>query len=70
MPETNHLRNTHYEAMRDIGYTDEEIEKDWVQFCKEYEEYIEMVDKLEGDYRPFGSSVKVTHMEVAEEFMW
>jgi hypothetical protein len=74
MQETSHLRNAHYESMRSIGYTDEEIQKDWEQFCKEYEEYVAMVDKLEGNYRPFGSSVQAAHirsMEDAEkEFSW
>jgi Holliday junction resolvasome RuvABC DNA-binding subunit len=29
------LKNAHYEAMRKLGYTDEEIEKDWEQVLKD-----------------------------------
>lgn len=31
----NDLRNSHYKAMKDLGYTDEEIEKDFEQVLKD-----------------------------------
>lgn len=70
MQEVNHLRNAHYEAMRNIGYTDDEIDKDWRLFCKEYEDYIDLIHRCDGEYRPFGSSVQTTHVEDKEEIPW
>jgi hypothetical protein len=67
MQEVNHLKNAHYEAMRHIGYTDDEIEKDWELFCKEYDEYLDLVHRFEGEYKPFGSSVATVHIRDKEE---
>jgi len=59
------LRNAHYEAMHKRGFTDEEIEEDYKQLCKDLDIFYEELDK---NYRPFGSSVKKS--EIPEEVPW
>jgi hypothetical protein len=68
-----HLKTAHYEAMRGLGYTDEEIEKDWEVFVREYEEYLALMSVKTDEYRPFGSSVpakKLSAEEVKEPMPW
>ena len=50
------LRNAHYEAMKDQGLTDQEIEEDFKQFCKDLGL---QCDKLD-EYMPFGQGLKST----------
>lgn len=62
----NHLKEAHLGAMRELGYTEAEIEKDWIQFCKEYEEYLDAIGEINNEYKPFGSSL----VSVGKEEKW
>jgi hypothetical protein len=67
MQETNHLKNAHYAAMHDLGYSDEEIKEDWEIFVKEYEEFLDVtIGEASDDYRPFGSSVPAKPLSAEE----
>lgn len=75
MKETTHLRRAHYEAMNEMGYSDEDIEKDWAIFVEEYRKYIDDTCGVLGlpswpgnDYRPFGSSVRTKRLD--SKFEW
>jgi hypothetical protein len=46
-------------------FTDEEIEEDYKQLCKDLDIFYEELDK---HYKPFGSSVKKN--EIPEEVPW
>jgi hypothetical protein len=47
------------------GFTDEEIEEDYKQLCKDLDIFYEELDK---HYKPFGSSVKKE--DESEEVPW
>jgi len=49
------LRTAHYEAMRTLGLTDEEIEEDFKSVCEDLGIHHEELDKA---YKPFGSSTR------------
>lgn len=67
MKETHYLKNSHYEAMRDLGYTDDQIEEDWELFVKEYEEFLDLtLGRTADDYLPFGSSVPSKQLSAEE----
>ena len=72
MKQMTHLKSAHHDAMRGLGYSDNQIEADWEVFIEEYEKYLDLMSVKTDEYRPFGSSVPVRRLkpEIKEEVPW
>jgi hypothetical protein len=43
MRETMDLKSAHYEVMHNLGYSDDEIEADWKQFCEDMNMFLDEI---------------------------